>query len=249
MVLSHFVMHGHRNRLCWDREAVGELFLMSKWVLPSTIITFFADQADRLLVGSLCVLSEVGLFHLAAQLCMLPTQLLGTLGGSLLLPLFSEGVRSGATNDSAIRHARRGYLAVGTVMSLGLLVAGPFAVRTLFGASFASAGWMTQTLAVGVLFRALGGSGSEYFRALGRFRMLMLANAVKVPAVIVFPLLGFNFYGLSGLLIGLVAADAARYLVLAYWLHRAGVSGLRDDVVALAVVGTVAGSIVYLHLS
>src|SRR5262249_26480888 len=90
MVLSHFALPGHRNWWCWDPEVAAELFKLSKWILPSTIVSFFADQADRLIIASFAGMHEVGLYYLAGQLCQLTIQLLDALGVNLLFPIFSE---------------------------------------------------------------------------------------------------------------------------------------------------------------
>lgn len=237
LVLSHCVLPGHRNSWCWDREVFTELFRMSRWVLPSTIVTFFSEQADRLLVASLAGMSEVGLYHLAAQLCQLPLQLLGALGSNLLFPYFSEHVRNGGGSIGPIRRVRRLYLGFGTVMVLGLLLLGPTIAKLLFGSRFGEAGWIAQVLALSTAFRSLSSIGEEYLKALGKFQLFAMTNAIKVPIVFaVAPLLGV-FFGTAGLLGGFVLADALRYAVIAYSLHRNGVSGFRDDVIALSIVG------------
>lgn len=241
LIVSHRILPDHRNGFCWDREAAADLFQMSKWILPSTIVSFFADQADRLLVAALAGMHEVGVYHLSAQLCQLPLQVLATLSGNLLLPFFSEHARNGGGGDASIRRVRRLYLALGTVMTLGLLLLGPMIANLLFGKRFGDAGWMVQVLAFSVLFRSLSAIGADYLKALGSFRTHAITNAVKVPIIFALSPILASYFGNPGLLAGFALADALRYAAIAYALQRRGVPGLRDDIIALSIVAAASG--------
>jgi len=246
MVLSHYVLRGHKNWFCWDRDAASELFRMSRWVIPASAVTFLADQADRLLVAALVGMHEVGLYHLSAQLCQLPSQLLATFSSSLLLPFFSEQVRKGCSvTDATIHHVRRLYLGLGTTMTLALLLLGPTFAELLFGNRFRGAGWMIQVLSLSVAFRSFGAAGGQYLKALGRLRSLAAADALKVPVVFAMPPLLTGLFGTAGFLASFVFADALRYAATAYFLQRAGIPGLRDDMIALTIIAAAGVAVLF----
>ena len=65
MVLSHLLLPGYRNRPRWEPRAVHELLHFGKWIFLSSLFTFLAGQADRLIVGkvSLEKLGKIGRAH------------------------------------------------------------------------------------------------------------------------------------------------------------------------------------------
>lgn len=247
LALSHCILPGHRNYYYWDSEVAAELFRMSKWILPSTVVTFFADQSDRLLVAALAGMHEVGLYHLAAQLCQLPMQLLGTLSSNLLFPFFSEHIRNGSGADASVQRVRRLYLGLGTATTIGLLALGPIIAKLLFGQRFGDAGWMIQVLALGVAFRSAGTIGAEYLKALGKFRTHAVTNATKVPIILAATPILASFFGMPGLLAGLVLADGLRYAAIAYSLWSQRVPGLRDDVIAFSIIASASIAVLSIH--
>src|SRR5919201_857740 len=72
MIVSHLLVPGFRNRLCWDRNAFHELFRFGRWIFVSTLCTFLADQTDRLVLGKLTSLNTLGLYQIAHQLAWMP---------------------------------------------------------------------------------------------------------------------------------------------------------------------------------
>jgi O-antigen/teichoic acid export membrane protein len=237
---SHFLLPDHRNRFCWDPAARAELWRLGKWVFLSTVLTFFAEQADRLIVGKYAGLKELGFYHLASQLCSMPLQLLATLGASILFPMFSEYARGGHGLSGKVNSARNLFQFAGTAGLIVLLVTAPSLVRLLFGARFEGAGWMVQVLAVGAFFKMFGTVGDNLFKALGKPQQLVVINLVKTVALVVLVPAGALAGGLPGLLAGLVAADVVRYLVSSVLLAREGVGGFRNDaLLILVLVGAV----------
>jgi O-antigen/teichoic acid export membrane protein len=240
LVASHFLVAGHRNRPVWDRSVVAEVLRLGKWIFLSTVLTFLADQSDRLLLGQFCTLHDLGVFALAAQLCLAPVQFLVTLGSRVLLPLFSAWFRSGQDVSARFRRVRRAVLWGGTASAVGLLLFGPDLVRVLFGAKYADAGWMLRVLAVGMFFRIADVVASNFFLAAGRPRMLVVLSGLKVVALFVCVPVGFAVGGLPGAIFGFVAVEVLRYLVGLEALRRAGAGVYLLDAPFLATVVAVA---------
>src|SRR5689334_7497284 len=51
LVLSHVLLPGERNRLCWDAKSAKTLLLFGRWIFMSTLLTFLVMQSDRLVFG------------------------------------------------------------------------------------------------------------------------------------------------------------------------------------------------------
>jgi O-antigen/teichoic acid export membrane protein len=71
LVWSHYWNSGSPSRLIWNQEVVKEILSFGKWIFVSTALTFFAEQADRLM-GKLLTLDVLGVYGVALTLADIP---------------------------------------------------------------------------------------------------------------------------------------------------------------------------------
>lgn len=247
VILSH-LLAPRRDRMGWDPAAAQELLQFGKWILLSTLVTFVADQADRLLLGRLASLSELGVYSIAAMLAVLPATLIGRMSAFVLFPALSRAAEAKRDIPSVYRRQRRPLLAAG-----GLLVAciGAGAVPLIdlvYDDRYFEAGSMIQLLILGTWFRVAEAPARSALLALGETRWLPVLNLAKLLSVVVGLPLGFQLAGFPGGILALVIGDAARWIVATAAAARHQLSGLVVDTVAgvgvagAAVVGAVVAS-------
>jgi PST family polysaccharide transporter len=105
-------------------------------------------QGDRLVVGSMYSIRDLGLYSVAAALTMTPTMVLASLSVSLLLPLFSE------VQDAPERLCRRYRLSVqlfsglSGLTAVGFILAGQPLLVLFFGSAYEDAGTIIAALAI-----------------------------------------------------------------------------------------------------
>jgi O-antigen/teichoic acid export membrane protein len=235
LTASHFLIRGYRNRFHWEPVAFKELMHFGKWVFVSTLCTFLANQADKLLVG-LGSLAMLGVYNFAAQLAAIPGQLMATLSWQLVFPLYSRRIQAGEDIRGAVATVHP--LAAGTAafLTAGLLGAGPRLVAFLYNVHYQEAGWMLQLLAVAVWFQTLETLESSVLWTLGKTRAPAFSNAAKLAAMIVLAPLGHWLGGFHGLLLAFVASDAVRYAATLWALRRQGVALIRIDTLLTALI-------------
>lgn len=234
--LSHTIFEGQRNRLRLERDAIGSLFRFGRWVLLSTILTFLAGQADRLMLGRMLSLEELGVYGIALALAGMPAFVLSRLGSRVLFPALSRIGDEGAQLQEA-RRGRALFLALGALLLAGLVPNGPVVIDLLYDHRYQAAGWLLQLLLFGSWFQVLEGSNSSVLLARGESRAVAAGNAVKLVTLVVLLPVGFATAGLRGAVLGLIVADVARYGVSAWLVTRTGLDVLRRDLVmTLALV-------------
>jgi O-antigen/teichoic acid export membrane protein len=252
--LSHLALPGPRNRLRWDRSSVHELLGFGKWVFFSTIITFLAFQADRLILPKLSGLWLFGIYGRALSLAGIATGLMSTLSTQLVFPLYSRLRHQGRDIRNSFTRVHASAASFGAVLVTGMIGAGPDAVRVLYGSLFEQSGWMLQFLAVGAWFQILEGTTGASLMALGQPRSVTLANASRLLALPVVVPGGFflgQFLGIGGpqgggfvgMLIGFILADFIRYLMTIRMARQQGLSAVRYDIalsVGIALIGLAA---------
>ncbi len=235
----------HRDRLRWDGDAARELFHFGKWIFLSTVATFLADEADRLLLAKLADIGQLGVYSIALMFATLPATLIHRVGTMVVFPALSRSHEAGRDLGLAYRRIRRPLLAIGGIGVTALAAGAIPMIETLYDDRYAEAGWMLQLLAVGSWFRILEVPGRFGLLAVGESRWLVVLNTVKLVGVLVGLPLGFAAGGFAGGIAALIAADAARYLTCAAAAWRHGLrSPWMDLVASLGVFGATAAGIV-----
>lgn len=237
VVVSHLVF-GDRvmNRPRWDPDAARALFQFGKWVAVSTVLTFLASQADRLLFGALVPWSVLGVYGIAATLAAVPLGALLSVGNKILFPVLS---RLRDQRGSQLREAERARLAVlivgGGIIS-AVIPGGPALIELFYDHRYAGAAWMLQVLVVGAWFQVIENPNTSLLLARGETREVAAGNLVRLVGILVLVPAGFSARGFEGALLGLVVADVGKYLTTAVLVRRRGLRVLRVDTAATLLV-------------
>ena len=238
LVLSHTFLHGIRHHFEMDREAARSLFRFGRWVFLSTLLTFLAGPADRLVFGKLISLSLLGIYGLASNLAAIPTEVVLKLGTSVIFPALSRAAARG-DYDAVFPRVRRLLLLGGALLVSGLASVGPFLVPILYDSRYVEAGWIVSFLAAASWFQILESTNGAALLAIGRSDWMASGNAAKLLGMFALIPLGFWLGGLPGALTGLVSGEVLRYSVSAIGVGRRGHKVLSSDLLMTLGVATV----------
>jgi O-antigen/teichoic acid export membrane protein len=233
MVLSHTALPGIHPQFVVDRVALKALLRFGRWIFVSTMLTFLAGQADRLLFGKLIPFNLFGVYSIAGMLAALPTLAILKVGGTVVFPAYS---RMSARKDFKVVYSRvrLPLLLAGGAIVTCLIACGPFLIGMLYDKRYAQAGWILQLSAVAAWFQILECTNGVALLAKGRVSWLAAGNAVKLAALLVFLPLGFKIGGFPGAIVGLIVADVAKYLTSATGTAIHGLPGFGRDIVLTA---------------
>jgi O-antigen/teichoic acid export membrane protein len=240
VALSHTALPGRADRLGFDKPAYDELVAFGKWIFVSTAITFLSLQIDRLLLGHMVPLDELGVYGTAQQLSALPMTIFVMMAGAIVYPVISAAVRSDPTSVGALTgRIREVLLPCGLFMILGLALLAPAFFRTLYDELYAEASWIVVALMVPLWFLLLTQSADRTLMALGDTRALAVCNAASLAGKIAGCLVGFRIGGLPGFILGLTAGTAVGHLVVQWMLRVHGISIWKQDALhsGLALAG------------
>lgn len=228
-VYSHVFLARQRNRFRWEREAVRSLLHFGKWVFASSIVTFLAQQGDRLIFGKMLPMARLGVFNIASTLCDAPAGVIGTVSFRIFFPTFAELRRTSQDVDGAYRKASSALGLIGGAGALALVMAGPWIIHLLYDDRYAEASWIVRLLALGIWGTSVVHFTASVVLASGRVRSLAAANAARLLWVAVTVPLGFHRLGFGAALVLVALADVPRYLVLALALRKEGIHVFRSD--------------------
>lgn len=221
LAISFQLLPGHRHafRFAWHKHP--ELLSFGGWIVVSTMCTFLASQADRLVVGKIS-LHVLGVYHIAAMLANMPTLLMTTLGSYLVFPLYSRLLNSGHDIRDTFGKV---HLAVGAFSALlvaGMFIAGPTAIFCLYDARYQGAGDFLQLLAVAAWFTMLQTTSERALEARGQTRFLAIGQILKLAVLPPLLASGFHYGGVNGMIMGLAAAEIGRYCLISWFVHCQG---------------------------
>ncbi len=243
VVLSYTLKAVVPHKFAWDAEARRELIRFGSWVFVSSGCTFFAAQADRLIVGKLS-LEVLGVYHIAVVIAALPAGVLAALGAQLVYPLMSGATRQGEPISLVFQRAHRSLAIAAGLLITGMACVGPAFVRLLYNDQYNAAAGFIRLLAVSAWFTALIIPGELALLALGQTRALAAAQGARLLCVPGLLLGGYAVGGIYGLILGVAAGEVVRYAVVALFLRRAGLRAYAED----AALTLFAASLLALYL-
>lgn len=242
MLLSHFLIRGHRNRFAWDRDALRSILGFGKWIFVSTMLTFLASQSDRLLIGKLTSIQELGVYQIAMMFATLPMEVVMKLGSSVLFPAFSMANANGQNLAAALQRVQRTLCTIGGVAIAGLMACGPALIELLYDERYHAAGWMLQLVAVMAWLRILRIPVESSLLALGHPQWSAGANAAKLVGIFICVPFGFVQGGFRGLLLGFCAAELLGFAVCTVGSFQRQLHVLRLEFVYTAGIAVSAGA-------
>ncbi|MFM7427769.1 MAG: oligosaccharide flippase family protein [Elainella sp.] len=240
LLLSHAfskrIGKGLLNQFAWEKSAAREILSFGAWIFFSTAITFFAEQADKLILGKVLGLSLLGVYGVALTFADLPRSVTLALCGKVILPalsLISDQPRP--TIRAKLVKKRRPLL---IVMALGLAVMacyGDLMIKLLYDERYQQAAWMLPLLTVGIWPRLLCSTIESILMAIGKPQYNAAANLSRFLCTTVGIWIGYSLFQIPGAVIGVALNDLCYYCVVAYGLRREGFSAFKDDLMATAL--------------
>jgi O-antigen/teichoic acid export membrane protein len=233
MNILSFRFSTHRHRFVLDRECLHEQFRFGRWVFMSSVCTFLANGADRLILGRLVPSGVLGVYNNALTLAQMPAQLLNNLGARVLFPALASKHREGAF-DRAFHRAKTVMVLIAGLPVIGMIGLGPTVIPLLYGPKCAEAGWMVEYLAAGMWFQVLEAVNSKVTFARGDTKWTAAGTFARFVTIAAALPAAFHFWGITGAVACVALSDIPRYVVATIGAVRAGTPAVWADVAATA---------------
>jgi O-antigen/teichoic acid export membrane protein len=199
---SHQLVPGSRVRFAWDRSCAVELTHFGKWVFLSTAFTFLALNLDKLILGNVLTLADLGLYSIAFVFGKVALYVSSQLGGTVLYPVYAKHRGEPARLMSIALRAREVVLWVGVSVSVCLAIGSPLFFETLWDPRYHAAGSIAQWMSLYIWAMIVMLTMDRIPLAMGNSRALFVANVWRT-AGIVFAVAGYVAIGLPGFIVGL----------------------------------------------
>lgn len=215
LITGHRLVKGHPVSFAWDRDCAAELFKFGKWIFLSTVFTFLSLNVDKLSLGKVLSLSDLGIYGIAMVFSKVALDVSMRLGSSVMFPVYSHFQNDPERLMTVALKARRAVLWVGGAACVCFAVVAPLFFETFWDPRYHSAGRIAQWLSLYVWARILLHSMDRIPLALGNSRALFVSNVVQFTGILP-AALGYWQAGLPGFIVGLSLGPLAAHLLLLF---------------------------------
>jgi O-antigen/teichoic acid export membrane protein len=234
---SHWVDAGYRNRFHLDHEARRAITTFGKWIFGASVFVFLSRQGDRLLLGRMLGMAELGVYSIAVFLCEAVTNAVAKVTMGVMYPMLSKVQEGGKEAIRKLYYEVRLPLDAMSMLGAGtLIMLGPQIVNLLYDPRYATAGWMLQALGVRVAMASLLGPCEWCLFALGQTRWGLIQNFGRTVWMVIALPIGWKLDGLRGLVMASALSEVPVLLILWPAFYREGMLRFAKEARALALL-------------
>lgn len=204
--LTHLLEHDYHDRLRLDPAISKELIRFGGWIFASTIVSFLVTHLDKIVLGRLLSLAELGIYSIAMTFARLGMQITTRLSAVVLFPLLTKRQHRPERLMALCRRGRRLVLLTGGAVSLAFALGAPFFFQFLYDERYHAAGPLARWLALYVWSWILVATLDRVPLALGQTRTLFKSNLINVCSMTL-AVPGYLLAGLPGFVLGMTAAQ------------------------------------------
>lgn len=215
-----YLNDGFRHRFIINRTILLQIISFGKWIFVSSIFGFLANQADKMIIGKMLSLTDLGIFTIAMTLAQVPRAILFSLNRKVLFPIYSK-IQDETTSQIRTKVYRSKLLIITALLPISIffLIFGQNLIQLLYDERYTDAGWMLQILAVGISFQISTNVGPFYL-GFGRSGLFAFTVGIKAFLLIFSMILGGLIMGKVGLVIGITASCLFYYFIEIIYLKK-----------------------------
>lgn len=248
LLIYHFSLPGHKDSFGYERDAMKELVHFGKWIFPATIATFVIFEADKFLIARYVSLETLGIYNIGFFLASFPMILARHVGGNVMVSFF-KNAPPGESRENAMR-ARKLLIAVFGAMNLGiilLVVIGTWVVDFLYDDRYQLAGIILVALTSMQMLQIAQMPYQNACLGLGRAKDYFFMLGIKAVIVVVCILVGLEYYGLLGGIVGQGVAMVIAHPFIVFFAHKIKVHDPLYDIamIILALAATILAWMLY----
>ena len=217
---SYFYLKGGVVGIEWNREIAKEMIRFGKWIFLATILTFVVGKGDRLLLGTVVNKTDLGLYNLATLFAHIALGLLVALTSKLIMPALSS-VSNSTRVDLSYKFDKVRKFVLGALLPFTIILAifGEHLIKLFYDVPYHNAGWMLQILSAGMALRIICLSLIPIFLSKGdSFRHMLIYLSWSIIFVTSM-LIGFEYMGIIGVLVGISLAPLLWLPIILYMVN------------------------------
>jgi O-antigen/teichoic acid export membrane protein len=221
---------GIRPRFVLERSSVHAIVTFGRWILIGTVLTFLANQSDRLILSRLTTLAMLGIYNIAFSLSDVPRQIILMFASRVGFPFIAKLVHKPRPEFRQVLIKYRAMvLAAGAILLTITICTGDIFITHVLDHRYHEAAWMIAILAVGLWHTLLYSTITPAIMSLQKAHYNALAYFLYFLTLCCLLPLGYHFFGMVGAVVAVAVSDLPMYFVNVYASYRQGLGMLRQD--------------------
>lgn len=217
-----------RSNLFWQGLKFGYPLMLNGLAIAA------AQQGDRLIVGGMLGLEEVGIYSVMILVAMTPLSLVNRLTSTILFAVFYNATHA-AEYDSRLRLAARAMALISALYAIGVLTLLNEVTPVVFGPKFVLSHTATIFIAISVFFRcARGDPFTSMLLQAGQTGRLATANFPTTSSLVFEFALLWVFRNLEAVLLGRLLGELVGFATTMVVTRQLFRTARRDYAVTLA---------------
>lgn len=217
---SYFIGDSFRPRFAMDRQVCRDLYVISRFVLPSSLLTVAITQFDKVVFLRLFEFSLLGLYGLASTVIQAVDSIILNLAQNVLFPQVADAFRRSRDSVLEVYYIENARLHLLIILLPAIIGGGSsFIVSVLFDLRYNGAVVILQAFAIRSILSAFYTSSETLLVASGHNHIGLTGNILRAVWIIPGVLLGYQFFGFDGFLLA-IASNNVPGLCYYLWLQR-----------------------------
>lgn len=186
-------------KLKWDKSVVKELFGFAKYVGPSSTLSIFINQFDKVLILKLFDLKLLGLYGVAGSVSAPVNGLIGKLIHNILYPRMAERFRSSPnapTSTLYLEHKKLLALIFLTPAALGGFA--QFIIELLFDSRYYQSAFVLQAFFLATILSGMASFSETILVINGHPKSVLMGNVIRLLWLASTSYVGYHFFGFVG---------------------------------------------------
>lgn len=243
-LLSHVMIPGPKMAFVRDRALSAELWGFGRWILISSVFSFFGQNADRIIMGGLLDKTTFGFYVIAMLWVDAAAGINNRLVSKIGLAVFSEVIRKHPERlKRAYFRFSLGIDAIAVSASLAVLFVAPLLIGVLYKPDYLVAAAMIPFLFLRISVQRFV-LPNMLILAHGDSAQMMIASGLRALASVAFLLGGHALFGIPGALVGASLVPLAATPFNIYKAARYGAAVVWYDIAWCVVILVLAGLLV-----
>ena len=229
-ILSYTMFENSRRRLDFDRSIFIDIWKFGRFIVPSSVITLLIGQSDKLVLVRFFSIQDFGLYSLASNLSMAPSNLMNSYASRILYPAFSDSTIKATSENSAIFYEFGSITRLLFIFFSGLIVtAAPVIIAILYDDRYINASQYLSILLLVNIINFVIGTENEMLVACGKVRWQLNFNIFRLFTYCLSGILLFRSIGPIGLVWALVVTSVLTKIGMSMAMGSLGIVRLKHE--------------------
>ena len=220
-IASHIVLPRRPHRISWNWPLIQQQLGFGRWIFLSSITFFVAGQADRLMLGYLVPLSQLGVYSVALVLSEAVYAVISRINRDVAYPAYGKTFRSDPLRlAQVVARSRLGIDVLLVAPIAMLLVCAEWIIALLYDPRYHEAGWMLEVLCVRLLLAATLMNSEVSLVAAGHPKYAVAMNVGRLGWILACIPLGWSVAGIRGVIWAVALSELPVLVVLWHGMMR-----------------------------